>query len=151
MSTVSDTSKLDAAIQRMSTAASTDDGYRAQLVSLADSHGAIYRRALDVLYVSEQETLGEKEALARTEHDDRLLAELRERERKQKQIAELEHAGTLAEAADQAEAAARALRDHTRAKVVRLAGDDPDLRQRLVTLANKRKGIYAEALEELGR
>jgi hypothetical protein len=151
LSTVSDTSKLDAAIQRVSTAASTDDGYRAQLVSLADSHGAIYRRALDALYANERETLGDDEVLARVARDRELLADLRERERRQKLLAEMEHAGELAEAADQAEAAARALRDHTRAKVVHLAGDDPDLRQRLVTLANKRKGIYAEALEELGR
>jgi hypothetical protein len=41
------------------------------------------------------------------------------------------------------------LREHTRAKLVRLAGSDNDLCQRLVALANTRKGIYAEALAEL--
>jgi IS1 family transposase len=82
--------------------------------------------------------------------DERLLAEARERQRWQKLHAELEHAGALAEAADQAEAAARTLRDHAKAKLVRIAGSDSDLRQRLLKLANKSKGIYAEALAELG-
>jgi hypothetical protein len=149
LSALSDTSKYDAAVQRITATAMTDDGYRAQLVTLADSHQGIYRRALDAVYASERESLDQQEAQARVAHDEQLLAETRERERKRKALAELEHAGTLAEAADQAIVAARALRDHTKAKLVRLAGEDEDLRRRLVALANKRKGIYQEALEQL--
>ena len=133
----------------MSQAASSDDGYRAQLVELASTHAGIYRRALDTLYAGERETLSQEQAAARAARDERLFAERRERERKQRMRAELEHAGTLAEAAELAEAAARALREHTWAKLVRVAGSDTDLRRRLVKLANKRKGIYAEALAEL--
>lgn len=149
MSALTDASKLDAAVQRITATATQDDGYRAQLVILADSHGGIFRRALDAVYASELETLGEQEAHALVARDEQLLSETRERERRRRLVVELEHAGTLAEAAEQAEAAARALRDHTRAKLVRMATEDEDLRRRLVKLANKRKGIYAEALAEL--
>jgi hypothetical protein len=133
----------------MSSAASTDDGFREQMVDLADSHGGIYRRALDALYALETETLGAEAVRARIARDEQLLAETRERERRRGLLAELEHAGELAAAAEQAEAAARALREHTRSKLVRIASSDDDLRQRLRELARKRKGIYAEALGEL--
>jgi hypothetical protein len=88
-------SKLEAAVQRMSETASRDAGYRAQLVELS-SHGGIYRRALDALYANERETLGPEQASALGACDERQLAETRERERRQKLYAELEHAGTLA-------------------------------------------------------
>src|SRR5262245_49131046 len=52
-------------------------------------------------------------------------------------------------AGEQAERAARAVIDYQRAKLIRLAGSDSDLRQRLLGLANKREGVYAEALAEL--
>jgi hypothetical protein len=120
---------MDAAVQRITATAMTDDGYRAQLVTLADSHGGIYRRALDTVYANERETLGEEQARARVFGDEQLLEETRQRERRRKLVAELEHAGTLAAAAEQAEAAARALRDHTRSKLVRMAGEDEDLRR----------------------
>jgi hypothetical protein len=149
MSALTDTSRYDAAVQRITATATTDDGYRAQLVILADSHAGIYRRALDAVYASELETLGEQEAQALIARDEQLLSETRERERRRRLVAELEHAGTLAEAAEQAEAAARALREHTRAKLVGMARDDEDLRRCLVKLANKQKGIYAAALAEL--
>jgi hypothetical protein len=149
LSALADTSSLDAAVQRMSASAASDAGYRAQLVELSSTHAGIYRRALDALYANERETLGPEQASALVARDEQLLVETRERERRQRLLAEVEHAGTLAEAAEQAEQAARALREHTRAKLVRLAASDSDLRQRLVTLANERKGIYAEALAEL--
>jgi hypothetical protein len=80
LSTLSETSSLDAALQRMSQAASSDDGYRAQLVNLSSSYGGIYRSALDALYAGEQETLGAEQAFARVARDRQLLAETRERD-----------------------------------------------------------------------
>jgi hypothetical protein len=81
LSTVDDATRREAALQRMSTTASTDEGYRAQLVSLADSHGGIYREALEALYAHERETLGEEQARARVEHDRQLHTEMREHDR----------------------------------------------------------------------
>jgi hypothetical protein len=131
---------LDAALERMSSAASTDEGRRAQLVDLAESYGGIYRCGLDALYAADRQSLGAEQALVRVASDKRLLAETRERERRRKLRAELEQAGELAEAAEQAEAAARALREHTRAKLVRIAAEDDALRRRLAEFARKRKG-----------
>jgi len=68
----------EAAIERISTTALTDEGYRAQLVSLADSHGGVFREALDVLYQHEHDTLSELEAQARAERDRQLHTETRE-------------------------------------------------------------------------
>lgn len=62
----------------MSSTASTDYGYRAQLVALADSHGGVFAEALAALYEHEQETLGDEQARARVEHDRQLHAETRE-------------------------------------------------------------------------
>jgi hypothetical protein len=90
LSTLSDTSKYDSAIQRITAAAMQDDGYRAQLVNLADSHGGIYRRARDAVYESERESLGDEWALARVTREERLRVEARERERRRKTRAELE-------------------------------------------------------------
>jgi hypothetical protein len=140
---------MDAAVRRITASASSDDGYRAQLVNLADSNGGIYRTALDALYAQERDSLGAEEARLRRARDEQLLADTRERERRRKALAEFEHAVTLAEAGEQAERAARAVIEYQRAKLVRLAGSDSDLRQRLLGLANKREGVYAEALEEL--
>jgi hypothetical protein len=134
LSALSDTSKLEAAIQRITATALTDDGYRAQLVTLADRHGGIYRHALDALYESEGESLGEEQASERAASDGRRL--------------ELEQAGTLVRAI---ESSTRAMRERQRVKLVSLAREDEALRDRLVALANKQGGIYAEALEEFGR
>jgi hypothetical protein len=130
------------AVQRISEAASCDDGYRAQLVDLADSHGSIYRRALDGLYEAERERLGEQAAFG----DRSLLDEKRARERTRRFLEELEQAGMLASAS---ESTARAIRAGLRAKLVRIAASDGTLGERLSELAHKRKGIYAEALAEL--
>jgi hypothetical protein len=147
LSATADRTNMDAAVRRITASASSDDGYRAQLVNLADSNGGIYRTALDALYAQERDSLGAEEARLRRARDEQLLADTRERERRRKALAEFEHAVTLAEAGEQAERAARAVIEYQRAKLVRLAGSDSDLRQRLLGLANKREGVYAEALE----
>jgi hypothetical protein len=102
MSVTADRTNMDAAVRRITASASTDDGYRAQLVNLADSHQGIYRRALDVLYATEKETFGDEEATLRRGRDDQLLADTRDRERRQKLVAEFEHAVSMAEAGEQA-------------------------------------------------
>jgi hypothetical protein len=149
LSAAADTSKYEAAIERVKLAAFSDQGYRAQLVNLAETHGGLYRRALDALYEHERATLGEQEAGERRARDDELLANVRESEQRRRLVAEFEHAGELADAALLAETAARALNEHARSKLTSFAAEDPDLRQRLVALANKRGGVYAEALADL--
>lgn len=52
-------------VQTLATNASTDSGYRVQLISLAALHGGIYQEGMNAIYELEAETLGRFEALAR--------------------------------------------------------------------------------------
>jgi hypothetical protein len=70
----------DRAVERMSTAAAADDGYRVQLIDLAALHGGLYRRAVNALYKIEVRTLGRYEAEARHLLDRRQLSETRARD-----------------------------------------------------------------------
>jgi hypothetical protein len=70
----------DRAVERMSTAAAQDDGYRVQLLDLAALHGGLYLRAVFALYAVEVRTLGRWEAEARHQLDLRQLTETRQRD-----------------------------------------------------------------------
>jgi hypothetical protein len=70
----------DRAVERMSTAAVADDGYRVQLIDLAALHGGLYLKAVDALYAVEVRTLGRWEAEARHQLDLRQLTETRQRD-----------------------------------------------------------------------
>jgi hypothetical protein len=118
-------------------------------VTLAETHGGICRRAIDTLYEFESSTLPEGEADERHASDEELRAAVCERERRRRLAAEFEHAGELADSAVLALEAARTLYDHARSTLTRFAAVDPDLQQRLVALANRQGGVYAEALEAL--
>jgi hypothetical protein len=74
-------SKREQVVQRISTAACEDDGYRVQLIDLAAVRGGVYREALGRLYAVEAETLGRFEALARLWLDYRQLVETQKRDR----------------------------------------------------------------------
>jgi hypothetical protein len=70
----------DRAVERMSTAAAQDDGYRVQLIDLAALHGGLYLKAVDALYAVEVRMLGRWEAEARHQLDRRQLSETRARD-----------------------------------------------------------------------
>jgi hypothetical protein len=67
-------------VQRISTAAADDDGYRVQLIDLAVVRGGVYREALGRLYGVEAEKLGRWEAAARLLLEYRQLAETQQRD-----------------------------------------------------------------------
>jgi len=137
----------EAAIERISLTAFSDEGYRAQLVKLADSHFGIYAAALEALYVIEREQLDPEQAVARVDRDHEWLKSEPEREQRRELLAAIEAAGQLVAAAENT---TRAVREQERSKLVRAALADEVCRQRLEALAKKRKkSIYAEALVEL--
>lgn len=145
MSAKTKKSSPEAAIERISISAFSDEGYREQLVSLADSHGGIYAAALEALYAIERERLEPEQAVARVDRDSELLRAAREREQRRALLVAIEAAGELVAAAEKT---ARAVRAHERAKLVRAALADEVCRQRLEALAKKRvkRNVYAEAL-----
>jgi hypothetical protein len=67
-------------VQRISTTASSDDGYRVQLIDHAAGQGGVYREALDRVYEIEKQKLGRFEALARLVLDQRQLSETQRRD-----------------------------------------------------------------------
>ena len=140
--------KSEAAVHRISTSAFSDEGYREQLVKLADSRGGIYAAALEALYAIERVQLDPEQAVARIDRDHELLRAAREREQRRALLADIEAAGMLVAAA---ESTARAVREHERSKLVRAALADDVCRQRLEALAKKRvkRNVHAEALSEL--
>jgi hypothetical protein len=73
-------SRHEQIVQRISTTASEDDGYRVQLISHAARQGGVYREALDRVYEIEKQTLGPFEALARLLLDYRQLHETQKRD-----------------------------------------------------------------------
>jgi hypothetical protein len=68
------------AVERMSTAAAADDGYRVQLLDLAALHDGLFRKAVDALYDLELRSLGSWEAEARHHLDLKQIAETRARD-----------------------------------------------------------------------
>jgi hypothetical protein len=132
--------------RRVTSTAMSDDGYRAQLVNLADSHGGAYRDALAALYVVEREQLTPEEAAARVERDAVLLADMRHREQCRRLMVEIDQAGMLVAAV---ESTARAMRERRLVKLAEAAAFDDTLHARLVELAGERGGIYAEALKRV--
>jgi hypothetical protein len=73
-------SRHEQIVQRISTTAAEDDGYRVQLIDHAARQGGVYREALDRAYELEKQTLGRFEALARLVLDQRQLAETQKRD-----------------------------------------------------------------------
>jgi hypothetical protein len=76
-------SRREQIVQRISTTASEDDGYRVQLIDHAARQGGVYREALDRVYEIEKQTLGRFEALARLVLDHRQLSETQKRDAEQ--------------------------------------------------------------------
>ena len=68
------------AVERMSTAAAEDDGYRVQLLDLAALHGGLCEKAVSALYAIEVRSLGRYEAEARHLLDQRQVTETRQRD-----------------------------------------------------------------------
>jgi hypothetical protein len=80
------------AVERMSTAAAEDIGYRVQLVDLAALLGGLYLEAVRALYAIEVRTVGRWEALTRLVLDQRQLMETRRRDA-EKEAAESTRSG----------------------------------------------------------
>jgi len=81
---VVDRDDLDAkAVERMSTAAASDDAYRVQLLDLAALHGGLYREAVDALFAIEVRSIGGWEAEARHHLDLRQITETRKRDKEE--------------------------------------------------------------------
>jgi hypothetical protein len=70
----------DRAVERMSTAAASDDGYRVQLLDLAALHGGLHERAVNALYRIEVRSLDHWEAEARRLLDWQQIRETRQRD-----------------------------------------------------------------------
>jgi hypothetical protein len=130
-------SRAEQIVQRLSTTAVDDDGYRVQLIDLAATSGGLYQQALDRVYEIETETLGQAEATARLLLDSRQLVATRERDRRRAARAQLEAAGA---------AHAQTVRN-----LVASATADAGFREQLTELARERGGVFAEALAALGK
>jgi hypothetical protein len=76
-------SRHEQIVQRISSTASEDDGYRVQLIDHAARQGGVYKESLDRVYEIEKESLGRFEALARLVLDHRQLSETQKRDAEQ--------------------------------------------------------------------
>jgi hypothetical protein len=76
-------SRHEQIVQRISSTAAEDDGYRVQLIDHAARQGGVYKESLDRVYEVEKQKLGRFEALARLVLDQRQLAETQRRDAQQ--------------------------------------------------------------------